>query len=60
MTPRTAAVVVVHRFGRSADIARLRGVGQRHGLLVLEQGESEAPYDEIAQRRARAAYLECG
>jgi len=58
VTPRTAAVVVVHRFGRRADIAALHGVGQRHGLLVLEQGESEAPYDEVAQRRERAAYLD--
>jgi len=58
VTSRTAAVVVVHRFGRPVDIARLHGVGQLHGLLVLEQGESEAPYDEIAQRRERAAYLD--
>ncbi|MFF5497199.1 DegT/DnrJ/EryC1/StrS family aminotransferase [Streptomyces aquilus] len=58
VTPRTAAVVVVHRFGRRADLAALRGVGQRHGLLVLEQGESEAPYGEVAQRRERAAYLD--
>ncbi|MDN0197603.1 DegT/DnrJ/EryC1/StrS family aminotransferase [Streptomyces sp. S.PNR 29] len=58
VTPRTAAVVAVHRFGRVADIGRLREAGQRHGLLVLEQGESEAPYDEIAQRRQRAAYLD--
>jgi dTDP-4-amino-4,6-dideoxygalactose transaminase len=58
VTPRTAAVVVVHRFGRPADIARLHAVGQRHGLLVLEQAETEAPYDEIAQRRQRAAYLD--
>jgi dTDP-4-amino-4,6-dideoxygalactose transaminase len=58
VTPRTAAVVAVHRFGRSADIARLHELGQRHGLLVLEQGESEAPYDEIAQRRQRASYLD--
>jgi dTDP-4-amino-4,6-dideoxygalactose transaminase len=56
--PRTAAVVVVHRFGRPADLVRLRAVGQRHGILVLEQGESEAPYDEVAQRRQRAAYLD--
>ncbi|GHI04434.1 DegT/DnrJ/EryC1/StrS aminotransferase [Streptomyces cellostaticus] len=55
---RTAAVVVVHRFGRRADIARLHELGQRHGLFVLEQGESEAPYDEMAQRRERAAYLD--
>ncbi|GGZ88993.1 DegT/DnrJ/EryC1/StrS family aminotransferase [Streptomyces echinoruber] len=58
VTPRTAAVVVVHRFGRTADMAGLRAVGQRHGLLVLEQGESAAPYDEVAQRRQRAAYLD--
>ncbi|MFC8247206.1 DegT/DnrJ/EryC1/StrS family aminotransferase [Streptomyces chartreusis] len=58
VTQRTAAVVAVHRFGRSADIARLHEIRQRHGLLVLEQGESEAPYDEIAQRRQRASYLD--
>ncbi len=58
VTPPATAVVVVHRFGRSADMTRLRDVGQRHGLLVLELGESEAPFDEIAQRRERAAYLD--
>ncbi|MGW3421655.1 DegT/DnrJ/EryC1/StrS family aminotransferase [Streptomyces phaeochromogenes] len=56
--PRTVAVVAVHRFGRPADVARLRDVGQRHGLLVLEQGESEAPYDEIEERRVHAAFLD--
>ncbi len=58
VTSRTAAVVVVHRFGKLADIGRLHALGHRHGLLVLEHGESEAPYDEIAQRRERAAYLD--
>jgi dTDP-4-amino-4,6-dideoxygalactose transaminase len=58
VTPRTAAVVVVHRFGRPADMARLLAVGRRHGLLVLQEGESEAPYDEVAQRRERACYLD--
>ncbi|MFI9615271.1 DegT/DnrJ/EryC1/StrS family aminotransferase [Streptomyces sp. NPDC052023] len=58
VTSRTAAVVVVHRFGRPADVQALLGVGQRSGLLVLEQGESEAPSDEVAQRRQRAAYLD--
>jgi dTDP-4-amino-4,6-dideoxygalactose transaminase len=58
VTPRTAAVVVVHRFGRPAELGRLRALGRRHGLLVLEHGESEAPYDETAQRRERAAYLD--
>ncbi|MFD4576438.1 DegT/DnrJ/EryC1/StrS family aminotransferase [Streptomyces sp. NPDC058417] len=58
VTPRTAAVVVVHRFGRPADLPRLHALGRRHGLLVLEHGESEAPYDEVAQRRQRAGYLD--
>ncbi|MFF2363687.1 DegT/DnrJ/EryC1/StrS family aminotransferase [Streptomyces sp. NPDC058122] len=58
ITSQTAALVVVHRFGRTADLARLRELGQRHEVLVLEQGESQAPYDEIAQRRERAAYLD--
>ncbi|MGW0334501.1 DegT/DnrJ/EryC1/StrS family aminotransferase [Streptomyces sp. NPDC003011] len=58
VTPRTSAVVVVHRFGRPADMAGLLGVGERHGLLVLQEGESTAPYDEVAQRRQRAGYLD--
>ncbi|GGQ15427.1 hypothetical protein GCM10010266_43190 [Streptomyces griseomycini] len=58
VTPRTAAVVAVHRFGRPADLERLHVLGRRHGLLVLERGESDAPYDEIAQRRERAAFLD--
>ncbi|MEU3254336.1 DegT/DnrJ/EryC1/StrS family aminotransferase [Streptomyces sp. NPDC006997] len=58
VSTRTSGVVVVHRFGRPADVEGLRAVGQRYGLLVLEQGESEAPYDEVAQRRQRAAYLD--
>ncbi|MER7486787.1 DegT/DnrJ/EryC1/StrS family aminotransferase [Streptomyces sp. NPDC126497] len=58
ITPRTAALVVVHRFGRPADVGRVHALGRRHGLLVLEHGESEAPYDETAQRRERAAFLD--
>lgn len=58
LTPRTAAVVVVHRFGRPADMGPLHDVGQRHGLLVLQQAESEVPHGEMARRRQRAAYLD--
>ncbi len=57
VTPRTAAVIVVHRFGNQADVRRLRELGQRQGFLVLEQGESETPYEGIERRRAHAAYL---
>ncbi|MET8832126.1 DegT/DnrJ/EryC1/StrS family aminotransferase [Streptomyces sp. NPDC004610] len=58
VSPRTAGVVVVHRFGRPADLGGMHAVGQRRGLLVLEAGESGAPYDEVAQRRQRAGYLD--
>jgi dTDP-4-amino-4,6-dideoxygalactose transaminase len=58
VTRHTASIVVVHRFGRQADVVALREIGQRHGLLVLEQGESEMPYAEVAQRRERAVYLD--
>ncbi|WP_069767374.1 DegT/DnrJ/EryC1/StrS family aminotransferase [Streptomyces sp. LUP30] len=58
VTARTAALVVVHRFGRPADVRRLHEAGRRHGFLVVEQSESETPYDEIAQRRERAAFLD--
>ncbi|WP_327666100.1 MULTISPECIES: DegT/DnrJ/EryC1/StrS family aminotransferase [unclassified Streptomyces] len=58
VSARTAAVVAVHRFGHRADLAWLRELGRRHGLLVLEEpGESEKSYDEVAQRRVHAAYL---
>ncbi|MEU6405735.1 DegT/DnrJ/EryC1/StrS family aminotransferase [Streptomyces sp. NPDC046985] len=58
ITPRTSAVVAVHRFGRTADLTRLHAIGRRHGLLVLEHAETEAPFEETAQRRERAAYLD--
>lgn len=57
VTPRTAAVVVVHRFGNQADTDGLRAVGRRHGFLVLEHRETDAPRIGDAQRRACAAYL---
>ncbi|MFF2848657.1 DegT/DnrJ/EryC1/StrS family aminotransferase [Streptomyces sp. NPDC058001] len=63
LSSRTAAVVAVHRFGRPADMAGLRQLGERHGLLVLEQGDEDssleaAPYDEVGERRAHAAHLD--
>lgn len=58
LTPRTAAVVVVHRFGHPADLGQLRALGQRRGLLVLEHTELDVSRDETARRRERAAYLD--
>ncbi|WP_187370049.1 DegT/DnrJ/EryC1/StrS family aminotransferase [Streptomyces boluensis] len=58
VSSRTAAVVVVHRFGRPADMGQLGAVGRRHGLLLLEQAEGDEAYGEVTRRRAHAAYLD--
>ncbi|WP_307071860.1 DegT/DnrJ/EryC1/StrS family aminotransferase [Streptomyces sp. B3I8] len=58
VSPRTAAVVVVHRFGHQAPLGSLYAVGRRHGFLVLEQGEPGAPYANVAVRKERAAHLD--
>ena len=36
VTPRTRAVVVVHLHGLPADLAELRAVADRHGLVLVE------------------------
>ena len=53
--PRTAGMIAVHRFGRTADLKRLHAIGEKHGLLVLEQTEPDAAFDGIATRRAPRA-----
>ncbi|MGK5728748.1 DegT/DnrJ/EryC1/StrS family aminotransferase [Streptomyces sp. URMC 124] len=55
LTLRAAAVMPVHLFGRRADLAGLRAVADRRGLLLVEY---EQPADENARQRwANAAYL---
>ncbi|MCK7626100.1 DegT/DnrJ/EryC1/StrS family aminotransferase [Streptomyces sp. RS10V-4] len=58
VTARTAAVVAVHRFGRPADLTRLREVARRHGLLVLVEDEPGARPEEAGLRREHARYLD--
>lgn len=36
ITPRTAAIMVVHLTGRMADMAAIMAIANRHGLAVLE------------------------
>lgn len=36
LTPRTRAVVAVHMFGMPADVAGLRALCDRHGLVLIE------------------------
>jgi dTDP-4-amino-4,6-dideoxygalactose transaminase len=36
ITPRTRAVIVVHLYGQSADLAAIAGIAARHGLRLIE------------------------
>lgn len=36
ITPRTKALVAVHLYGNLCDMARLRAIGARHGIPVIE------------------------
>ncbi|MFD7548126.1 DegT/DnrJ/EryC1/StrS family aminotransferase [Streptomyces sp. NPDC059816] len=59
---RTAAVVLVHRFGRPAATGPLTELGRRRGLLLLQQqedGDEGADEDhEVARRRLHAQYFD--
>ncbi|UNO39628.1 DegT/DnrJ/EryC1/StrS family aminotransferase [Streptomyces sp. MST-110588] len=60
VTPRTAAIVAVHRFGRKADMGWIREIGRRHGLLVVaeeEPGAERTDEGQARRRRAHAKYL---
>jgi perosamine synthetase len=50
ITPRTRALIVVHTFGRPADIPALLDLARRHNLVVIEDA-CEAIGAEIAGRR---------
>jgi dTDP-4-amino-4,6-dideoxygalactose transaminase len=36
ITPRTRAIIAVHLYGQPADMAPIRAVAERHGLMVFE------------------------
>ncbi|MFD1830289.1 DegT/DnrJ/EryC1/StrS family aminotransferase [Streptomyces desertarenae] len=59
LSERTAAVVPVHLFGRTADTASMRLLAQRHGIHVIDpDGEPPAPPSvEEVRRRQLAEFL---
>ena len=58
VTSRTAALVLVRRFGYPADSARFTELAAGHGVLLLEQDDREGLGGDVAQRREHARYLD--
>jgi perosamine synthetase len=50
VSPRTAAIIVVHLYGQPADMDGVTHVARRHGLAVIEDA-AEAPFATVADRR---------
>lgn len=57
VTVRTAAVILVHRFGYPVDAAGFAQLASGRGVLVLEEEERAGLGGNVAQRRERARYL---
>uniref|UniRef100_A0AAU2V0Z2 DegT/DnrJ/EryC1/StrS family aminotransferase n=1 Tax=Streptomyces sp. NBC_00003 TaxID=2903608 RepID=A0AAU2V0Z2_9ACTN len=57
VTVRTAAVILVHRFGHPVDAAGFAQLAARRGVLVLEEEERASLGGDVDQRRERARYL---
>ncbi len=53
ITPRTAAIMVVHLTGRMCDMAAIMAIAKRHGLAVIEDA-AQAMGSSFAGRRAGA------
>ncbi|MCX5386059.1 DegT/DnrJ/EryC1/StrS family aminotransferase [Streptomyces sp. NBC_00083] len=58
LTPRTAAVVLVRRFGYPADTASFAELTTAQGVLLVEEEDGEGLGGDVAQRRERARYLD--
>ncbi len=55
VSPRTAAIVGVHLFGRLAPMRALRTIAERRGLLLIEDAAHAAGVDEGAGRAGSLA-----
>lgn len=59
ITPRTRAILAVHNQGRLADVAALRGIADRHGLMLIEDA-AQAFGARGSDGRAAGAFGEVG
>ncbi|MFD7921536.1 DegT/DnrJ/EryC1/StrS family aminotransferase [Streptomyces sp. NPDC059740] len=57
LTPRTAAVVAVHRFGHPADLRGLAALTERHHLLLHDVEEPGTDLTDVERRQEHAAHL---
>ncbi|MFF4188608.1 DegT/DnrJ/EryC1/StrS family aminotransferase [Streptomyces sp. NPDC001691] len=58
VTSRTAAVLLVRRFGYPVVRAPFAELAAGHGLLLLEEEDRQDLGGDVAQRRTRAGYLD--
>ncbi|MEU8961472.1 DegT/DnrJ/EryC1/StrS family aminotransferase [Streptomyces sp. NPDC048491] len=58
VTSRTAAVVLVRRFGYPADGGRFAELAAGRGVLLIEAEDHEGLGGDVAQRREHAGYLD--
>ena len=59
ITPRTKAIIVVHLFGRAADMDAIAAVAARHGLPVIEDAAQAIGAEWAARRVGGIGQLGC-
>jgi dTDP-4-amino-4,6-dideoxygalactose transaminase len=56
LTPRTRAIVAVHLYGRRADMAALRDLATRRGVLLVEDAAQAHGVPDVARASGAAAF----